>query len=434
MTFPASPAATPAVTRRRFVQQAATGASLLLLPAATVRTARAAVPALPDLGLQPLPVFTDPGPEWAKSTRGAQGVAGIERTLKGRLWATWFASKSPGGVENPFSHVVLATSTDDGRSWVDPVLIVGPNHFIRAYDPCLWIDPLGRMWLFWAATADMQDGRMGVWAIVTDKPESAKPSWSKPVRIGDGIMKNRPTVTRNGDWLLTLGLCRDNKRLPYMRLTDEAIAPYTRAMISHELGEKRGSNVFRSTDQGKTFHFHGQARVPSTLVDEHMIVERRDGSLWMLVRTSYGIGESVSTDGGRTWSPGNEYMKGGVTVGDARFFIRRLQSGALLMVMHDGRFTKTRSHMAAFVSDDDGATWQGGLMLDERARVTYPDGVQAPDGTLYVIYDFERGTMTRDGHAGSGSIVMATFREEDVRAGRVVTDKARLKAVISRLK
>ncbi len=34
-----------------------------------------------------------------------------------------------------------------------------------------------------------------------------------------------------------------------------------------------------------------------------MVVERKDGSLWMLLRTSYGIGQSVSADGGATWSP-----------------------------------------------------------------------------------------------------------------------------------
>jgi len=388
---------------------------------------------LPDLALQPLPIYTAPGPEFAKSTRGSQGVAGIERTAKGRLWAVWFASKSPKGVESPYSHVVLATSADDGRTWVDPALIVGPHRFVRAYDPCVWIDPKGRLWLFWAATADMQDGRMGVWTIVTDDPDAEKPVWSEPRRIGNGIMMNKPTVLKNGDWILTLGLCRDNDLLPFITLKEEALTPYTREMISHRLGDERGSNVFRSTDEGKTFHFHGQARVPSTRVDEHMIVERRDGSLMMLVRTTYGIGRSISTDGGRTWSAGEKYMERGTAVGNSRFFIRRLQSGALLMVRNDGRVTKTRSHMAAFVSDDDGATWKGGLMLDDRDRVSYPDAVQTQDGTIYAIYDFERGTLNRQGQPGTGSILMATFREEDVRAGKGVSDDVRLRVVVSQL-
>ncbi|MEN9634651.1 MAG: hypothetical protein RL077_3055 [Verrucomicrobiota bacterium] len=40
---------------------------------------------------------------------------------------------------------------------------------------------------------------------------------------------------------------------------------------------------------------------------------------------------------------------------------------------------------------------QGGLMLDERDRVTYPDRVQTPGGTIYVTYDFGRDALTCDG-------------------------------------
>ena len=42
-----------------------------------------------------------------------------------------------------------------------------------------------------------------------------------------------------------------------------------------------------------------------------MIVERKDGSLWMLVRTQYGIGQSVSVDKGATWSQGGPSGSGG---------------------------------------------------------------------------------------------------------------------------
>jgi hypothetical protein len=88
-----------------------------------------------------------------------------------------------------------------------------------------------------------------------------------------------------------------------------------------------------------------------------------------------------------------------------------------------------RSHMTAFVSDDDGATWKGGLLLDERES-SYPDGAQAEDGTLFIIYDHQRYTLNRAGKRGVGSVVMATFREADIRAARAVTDQSRLRVVI----
>jgi hypothetical protein len=55
--------------------------------------------------------------------------------------------------------------------------------------------------------------------------------------------------------------------------------PYHKG-LTHDLGDERGSNVYRSTDQGKSFERIGQVRIPGTRVDEHMIVERGDGSLW----------------------------------------------------------------------------------------------------------------------------------------------------------
>ena len=91
-----------------------------------------------------------------------------------------------------------------------------------------------------------------------------------------------------------------------------------------------------------------------------------------------------------------------------------------------------RSHMTAFVSDDDGATWKGGLLLDERES-SYPDGIQAEEGTLFIIYDHQRYTLNRAGKRGVASVVMATFCEEDVRAGKPVTDKVRLHQVVTQL-
>jgi hypothetical protein len=110
----------------------------------------------------------------------------------------------------------------------------------------------------------------------------------------------------------------------------------------------------------------------------------------------------------------------------ARFFVRRLNSGALLLVKHGPLDERTRrERLMAFVSDDDGQTWQGGLLLDEREKVTYPDGVQATDGTIYVVYDYNR--------TPNGEVLMATFTEADVRAGKPVSDTVRLRGEVARL-
>ena len=247
----------------------------------------AADASLPDLALQPAHIVVAPWKQHIPPTK-RQGVAGIERTAKGRLWSVYGRD-----VESTRNFQVLKCSDDDGKTWSEVKLMILPHSGTRAMSANVWIDPLGRLWVFWGQSVDMQDGRFGVWAIVTDEPDKNEPKWSAPHRIGDGIMLNKPTVLANGDWLLT-------------------------------------------------------------------------SSVW-----------------------------------------------------------KADNSIKVYASTDKGKTWQGGLMLDERDGVTYPDGVQAKDGTIYIVYDYHR--------TPEGVIHMATFGEEDVRAGKPVSDKVRLRELISRL-
>jgi len=369
-------------------------------------TERAHYSSAKDPALQPPPVNTAPGPEYSAAIRMFQGIPGIERAKNGRLWALWYG----GGMdEGPENYVLAVTSGDDGETWSGPRVVVDPPFPVRAYDPCLWHDPLGRLWLFWAQSYYWWDGRSGVWAIVTGNSCEENPGWSAPRRLCNGIMMNKPTVLSSGEWLLPAAV--------WERAADKI----KKTGHSHDLGKERGANVICSNDQGVTWSFLGQAIVPGRVFDEHMIVERRDGSLWMLVRTSYGIGESISTDRGRTWSSGRP---SGIPHVNSRFFIRRLLSGRLLLVRHNPPDGKTRSHLTAYLSDDDGKTWHGDLTLDERVGVSYPDGVQSPKGAIYVIYDYNR--------TSDKEILLAVFTEADVAAGRCVSDKARLRVLVNK--
>ncbi|TSA29511.1 MAG: exo-alpha-sialidase [Verrucomicrobiaceae bacterium] len=346
----------------------------------------AAIPAKPDFS---------PGPGYSDSVRMFQGIPGIERAANGRLWATWYG----GGVtEDKNNYILLHTSGDDGKSW-QRVLVLDPDGTgpVRPFDPCLWIDPDGKLWLFWAQEIAGNKGRVSqTFAITTTDPGSATAKWSEPRLIGKGVMMNKPIVTADGRWLLPLSTW----------FADAS----SRAVVS--------------SDHGATFADLGAARIPDAKdrnADEHMIVERKDGTLWMLVRTNYGIGESVSSDDGKTWS---NVAPGSISHPVARFFIRKLASGRLLLVRHDPPNNgKSRSHLTAFLSDDDGRTWKGGLLLDERNGVSYPDGVQAPDGSIYIIYDYQR---QRD-----KQILMAVFNEADVIAGKFASPGSRQRVLIN---
>lgn len=380
----------------------------------------------PDFALQPAPVNTNPGPEYGSDMRKFQGIPTIERAKNGRLWAAWYG----GGVgEDPFNYLVLVTSADDGQTWSQPVLVVDPPGFVHTWEPCLWHDPSGRLWFFYSQSFGRWDGRGGVWAITTDNSNSAHPKWTAPRRIADGDMLNKPTVLSTGEWLLPVAywpMANDHEQVNAKY--NLGWTPSFIKRMTFDFGADRGASVvFSSRDKGKTFTRLSKAVVPDVGHNEHMIVERKDNSLRMLVRTTYGIGESISTDRGQTWSEGRP---SGIPHVVARFHIRRLISGALLLIRHDPPqrdmlIGKGRSHMKAFISDDDGQTWKGGLLLDERISVSYPDSTQAPDGRIYVIYDRER-TAARE-------ILMATVTEAEIRAGVLAAaSPSRLKLLINK--
>lgn len=307
-------------------------------------------------------VVFEPGEEVSDEVRMWQGIPGLERAANGRLWATWYG----GGVtEDRYNYVMLVTSGDDGKTWSDLKMLIDPDGPgpVRAFDPCPWIDPDGKLWLFWTQATRGGGGDPVTYAMTTEKPDDANPKWSEPRFIHDGVMMNKPTVLSDGTWLLPMAIWH----------------------------REDSCRVVASTDRGATWELRGTANVPDPKdrnCDEPMLVERKDGSVWQLVRTRYGIGESVSTDAGRTWTP---VAPCNVEHTASRFFIRRLRSGNLLLVKHGPIAERTgRSHLTAYLSKDDGKTWQGGLLLDERRGVSYPDGTQAEDGAIYIIYDYDR--------------------------------------------
>ena len=360
--------------------------------------------AIIDFGVERVPIITKPGKQYTNAELDYAMVIGIDRTPKGRLWAAWVA-----GGDSEKGFFCAATSDDDGNTWSEPRLVIdpvdAPNGLARrALVGNFWTDPTGRLWLFYDQSLGYFDGRAGVWAITCDNPDDAEPLWSMPRRLANGATLNKPTVLKDGTWLLPVSLW-----------TRRRIGPAPLRELFHELDAERMAHVYESTDQGATWKRRGGVLFPQSQFDEHMFVELKDGRLWMLARTDFGIAESYSSDAGRTWS---EPQPSSIAHVCSRFHLRRLASGRLLLVKHgkiDER-TPKRSHLSAYVSDDEGKTWQGGLMIDERTGVSYPDGFQHPDGAYYIVYDHNRGS--------DREILLARFKEEDILAGKFVSPRA----------
>jgi len=319
-----------------------------------------------------------------KGDREWQGIPGIERAPNGRLWCTFYT----GGPKEPHPEnaILLTTSDDDGRSWTVPETIIAPPGATRAYDPALWHDPDGRLWLFYnQASRDTRD--FSLRAVTTETSGDPTPRWSEPRRIDVdapfAFRLNKPTVLSTDAWLLPVTWAR--------------AAPDGWFANGKEL-----QGVAISTDAGATWALHGAVEAPRWAL-ENMTVERRDGAVRMLIRTGAGVlWQSLSDDGGRTWSAARATD---IVDPGSRFFIRRLASGRLLLINTPD--PEHRTTLVARLSDpDDDAAFGPGLVLDPRDKVSYPDAVQAPDGRIYAVHD--------RGRHDAGEILLTVFSEDDV--------------------
>ena len=355
----------------------------------------------------------------APGTRRISLVSSIERSPEnGRLWATWYASPLPG--ENHQCYCVLATSADDGNTWRE-VLVVDPDGDgpIRAFDPELWIAPDGKLRWTWCERfcANSEAGnawnggrpakgkgnpRLGgedvdrLMMLTLDAENAPAGGAFRPVQIASGVMMCKPTALKDGRWLL-----------PVAEWFQDPSSRFVATSNGVDYAELPGGVSLPEADRK---------------FDEHQVVEHADGRWTCITRTKRGLLESVSADGGKTWAP-REPQRFRHT--SSRTFFRRLASGNLLFVKH-GPLDRDvgRKDLRAYVSDDDGETWKGGLLLDEREGISYPDACQKPDGTIVLTYDHDR--------TGDQEILFCEFTEADAMAGRDVSGKVKLRRTISR--
>jgi predicted neuraminidase len=317
-----------------------------------------------------------------KGARQWLGIPGIERARNGRLWCACFS----GGPREPDkdNHILLTTSADDGATWSPLEKIVDFPEGRRAFDPTLWHDPAGKLWLIYNIGC-VAPYEQCFYAMTTDDSTVSSPEWSEPRKIELGVSYsfriNKPTVLSTGAWLLPVTWSR--------RPADGWF---------HDEDHLQGVAVSR--DQGQTWELHGACEAPRWAL-ENMIVELRDGRLWMLIRTGAGVlWESFSADGGLNWDAARPTS---VVNPGSRFFIRRTLSSRLLMI--NSPYADRRTGMLASLSEDDGKTFPLTLWLDKGDLLSYPDAVESPDGTFYAVYDHDR--------QGAGEIFLAKFTEDD---------------------
>lgn len=324
------------------------------------------------------------------STRKHEGIPSIAVSPKGRMWATWYGGPTP--YEDQNNYVVLTSSTDGGKTWKEHYVCDpdGPG-LRRTFDPELWVAPDGLLRWFWTDRVGYVGAYAGqdqLWMATLD-PETGR-MVEKPRIVGRGVMMCKPLVLRDGTWVLPSAHWRD--------------AP--------------SACMYVSRDGGKTFEYRGGVTLPAPrrVYDEHCIVQKRNGDLKCYIRTTASKEEknclwsAESKDGGYTWSEPAPDPAANLC---SRPYVTKLASGNWLLVKHGqiGEVLDKREKLTAFISKDDGKTWQGGMPVDSRNGCSYPDGQQLEDGSIVVVSDISR--------TGRREISFVRFTEMDVLCGAV---------------
>ena len=368
-----------------------------------------------------LPATIDMHPDEARYNRDLEQqwtVCCSAITKKGRIFFNYFSSSEHNSEDAGIYNMVLC-SDDNGHTFRNFFVLESPvPERVRIFDMRLWTDDSGRLWMFWNQCFGIYDGRIGVWASHCDDPDAEELSFTAPRRICNGILCRYPIVTKSGHWLIPTALW-DPRSLQGIgsELGD-------RVVLANWLPEELGVSVYRSADQGETYErIATKIRFPYSTFDEPCMVERGDGSLWMWIRGLNCVAETFSYDGGFTWTQprqSSEYF-----VPNSRFEFGRLKSGNILLLMNYKPKIPSpwwgRNNLSALLSRDDGKTWEGILMLDEREGTEQPGFTQADDGFIYISYGRAPGI------AGEG--LMAIITEEDILEGKLVNPASRLRVL-----
>ena len=146
-----------------------------------------------------------------------------------------------------------------------------------------------------------------------------------------------------------------------------------------------------------------------------------------------GMEISYSYDYGTTWTPYKADNGIPYITPSSKFHIQRLRSGAILMITH--ATTADREQLAAYLSYDDGETYPYMLMLDDsdirgdwrNFGISYPEAAaeEGENGEIYIVYDAGRYEMKE--------IRMCIVTEEDIRAGKPMSEYCRMRMAVSKL-
>jgi predicted neuraminidase len=295
-------------------------------------------------------------------------------------------------------------------------------------NPVLFIDPRGKLWLFWIAVQNNQwGGSLLKYKTAQKYSKPGSPQWDwqdvihcRPQRLEEMFLAQVAEVQPQIQPLLDADpkfkkevedakiSAKDKlaQRLGWMTRLHPIMLSPNRIMLGLYSDVFNGSLAAFTNDWGKTWEFSepilGLGNIqPSFIVKKDGTINAymRDNGLPNRIRTS------ESNDGGIKWSP---VQSSTIPNPGSSLECIPLKSGAWLLVCND---TKDGRHqLTAYLSEDEGETWKCNRSIEKheknKASASYPSVMQDKRGLIHCTYSF-----TQEGTKGS-TIKHATFNEQ----------------------
>jgi predicted neuraminidase len=272
------------------------------------------------------------------------------------LVAAWF-----GGTHERHPDVGIWVAHRSGDRWTAPVEVAngiqeaGPR--LPTWNPVLYQAPGGPLLLFYKVGPNPKEW----WGMLMASADGGA-TWSKPVRLPDGILgpiKNKPVALADG------------------------------SLLCPSSTEDKGWRVFleRTPDLGRTWTSIGPLNDGKGLsAIQPSILFHPNNTLQILCRSKQGkIVESWSSDGGTTWEPVRPTALPNPSSGTDAVTLK--DGRAVLIYNHSD---KERVPLNVAVSED-GKRWKAGPVLEsEPGGYAYPAVIQTSDGLVHVTYTWNR--------------------------------------------
>lgn len=352
----------------------------------------------------------------------AQSAASRSKLSSKDYWIHDKAEEIPGLKTGPFVRLgngdILTVegnksciSKDEGKTWTEYPIFVDADRFdirieralIRTKDGVIILafanDKEKANWNWQNDIADSPDATIPTYAV---RSLDDGKTWQDPQKLHDEWTGANRDIkeTKDGNVVISTMMMRHNPG-------HHTVLTYT--------SKTNGLTWVRSNiiDLGGVGHHSG--------VTEATIEQLRDGRIWMLMRTNWGVfWEAFSDNEGLTWK---NFRPTKIDASSAPGMLQRLKSGRLFLVWNRAKpegkseyrmsggdgissevaHSNNREELSVMFSDDDGKTWTKPVVIagiTEKSKIknlAYPRVFEARPGEIWI-------TTTYAGFAGELSV------------------------------